>query len=72
MVNVFPVGRRASARSSRDMARTLNAGVAEMLGRSEQMMRSYIEETPGGVYEAAAPSRVELTVDGRTFAPAVR
>lgn len=80
MANVFHVGRRGLdalvARYGRD---TLAACITEMNDRSEQQMRSYIQEIPDGVYSAEdfmdndgildQPIRIalKLTVDGSSL-----
>jgi N-methylhydantoinase B len=80
MINVFTVGRRGlDTLVRRYGTETLNACIAEMLARSEQMMRSYIEEIPDGVYEAEdfldndgiedkpIRFRLKLTVEGSSM-----
>lgn len=77
MANVFHVGRRGlGALVERYGRETLARCIVEMNDRSEQQMRSYIEEIPDGVYCAEdfldndgivdAPIKValKLTVDG--------
>ena len=77
MANVFHVGRRGlGALVERYGKETLASCIVEMNDRSEQQMRSYIEEIPDGVYYAEdfldndgivdAPIKValKLTVDG--------
>ena len=51
MLNVFNIGRRGlDALVERYGAPTLKGCITEMMDRSEQMMRSYIEEIPDGSY----------------------
>jgi len=51
MCNVFNVGQRGLDRLvARYGVERLEAGVDEMIARSEQQMRSYIEEIPDGTY----------------------
>ena len=53
MANVFNIGRRGlEALVERYGTQTLSACIDEMMRRSEQQMRSYIEEIPDGVYYA--------------------
>ena len=51
MINVFAVGRRGlNALVAKYGETTLRACIAELMDRSEQMMRSYIAEIPDGTY----------------------
>ncbi len=51
MINVFAVGRRGlDALAAKYGEPTLRACIAELMGRSEQMMRSFIAEIPDGTY----------------------
>lgn len=80
MANVFHVGRRGlDALVERYGRETLGACITEMNDRSEQQMRSYIQEIPDGVYSAEdfmdndgildEPIKValKLTVDGSSM-----
>ena len=51
MINVFAVGRRGlDALVAKYGEATLRACIAELMDRSEQMMRSYVAEIPDGTY----------------------
>jgi N-methylhydantoinase B len=80
MANVFHVGRRGlDALVARYGRETLGSCIAEMNDRSEQQMRSYIQEIPDGVYYAEdfmdndgildQPIKIalKLTVDGSSL-----